>query len=136
MTDAVGTGEGEAAGFAPIDLEQFAGQALKADGHGVGGELAGTLDRANVVIESGVLATVGVVRVSAGQIEHALDTEVLLKPGADLGIEDGDRGGALALGWLLVEGFAQHAGNNVAVMAEKVGNLPVGPAFLVEQIDG
>lgn len=79
---------------------------------------------------------IGVVGVTTGQVEHPLDTQLLIEPGADLGVKNGDGTGALARGWFLVERLTQHPGNRVAVMTEKVGNLDIGPAFVVEQRDG
>jgi len=74
--------------------------------------------------------------VSASDLQHALDAPFLVEPGADLGIEERHRTGALARGGVLVKRFAEHACDRIAVMADKGGNLDVAPAFLIEIMNG
>ncbi len=131
LTDEVGVGEGELADLTPVDLEQFAGQALEPDRNGGWERRPSSTQGPDVIVEGGGAAEVGMVRVLAGEFKHALDREFLLEPGTDLVGEDGDGALALAVRRLLVDGFPQHARNGVAVMAEQFRNLDVGPAFLL-----
>ncbi len=121
--------------FAPIDLEQFTGQALKANDNLRGERSPSTLERAHVHIQGGNTASVGMVGIGTGEFQHALDAKALVKPGEDLVMEDRHGAGAMTRGRLAVQGFAEHTGDGVTMMTDKGGNLRVGPAFLFEVVD-
>ena len=109
LADEVRVGEGKLTDLAPINLEQFAGQALEADGDSGGQRGAGAAQGSHIVVEGGDTAEIGMVGVSACEFEHALDTEFLLEPDANLLREDRNRTLTLARCRLLVERLAQYA---------------------------
>ncbi len=135
LTGKVRPGKGKTAHLAPVDLEQFAGQALKANRHLAGKALAELLERADIVVEGGGATCIGMLGVLAGLLEHALDGPVLVKPGLDQRRKDGNRTGALARGGLLVNRLTQDTGDGVPVVAGKRRNLDLTPALLVEIVN-
>ena len=76
------------------------------------------------------------VGIGASELKHALNAQVLVKPGEDLVVKDGDSTGALTRSRLAIEGFTKNAGDGIPMVANKVSNLGVGPAFLFEVVDG
>ena len=74
--------------------------------------------------------------IGASEFEHALNAQVLVKPGEDLVVKDGNSTGALTGSRLAVERFAKNTGNGIPMVANKGSNLGVGPAFVFEVVDG
>lgn len=68
-------------------------------------------------------------------VNYLIASQVLIKPGRNLVLEDGDRTTAVPGCRLAIDRFAQHARNGVTVMANKRRNLRVGPAFLLEIVN-
>ena len=71
----------------------------------------------------------------ANLLQHALHSPLLVKPGGDLRAEDRDGAGALARGRLVVNGLTEHTRDGIAVVAQKVGDLGLAPALLVEVVN-
>jgi len=130
-------GEGHLAHLAPVDLQQLARQPLEAHRHIAHGQSPARLaQRAHVVVEGGVAAPVRLVRVRARQFEHAPHAQALVEPAPDARLERRDLRRALARRRFLVERLAQDLGHRVAVVADELADLDVGPALLLEVMDG
>ncbi len=68
-------------------------------------------------------------------VNYLIASQVLIKPGRNLVLEDGDRTAALAGCRLALDRFAQHTCNGVTVVPNKRRNLRVGPAFLLKIVN-
>src|SRR5207245_3652166 len=114
---------------------KFAWRTLKANGEIVWRLLACAAYFADVVVECGFPAAVGMLPIRSRQFKHAADWKLLFEPLSNLGIKHRHRAAPVACFRLLLYFFSQHPRNRIPVVTGKFSDLDIGPAFLFQVVN-
>ena len=127
--------ERKLAHFAPVDLQQFAGQPFKADCHFGHPQRTRLPQRLDIVVKGAVAALVGMFRVTAHQFQHPPHTQVLFQPAFDRRVVHRNLADPLPRLALVVHRFAQNPADRIAMAADRFRNRTVAPAFLLQVVN-